>query len=78
MSFHDLRGFLSVLERNGRLQRVGEPVDPDLETTSLSLRALRNGGPALLIAPDDGALIQGPLPLDTALGKAFKSVTGPG
>ncbi|GAB1407253.1 4-hydroxy-3-polyprenylbenzoate decarboxylase [Thermomonas brevis] len=49
MSFHDLRGFLAALERNGRLRRVGEPVDPELETTSLSLRALREGGPALLM-----------------------------
>lgn len=49
MSFHDLRAFLSALERQGRLKRVGEPVDPELETTSLSLRALRNGGPALLM-----------------------------
>ena len=49
MSFHDLRGFLSALERNGRLRRVREPVDPELETTSLSLRALKAGGPALLM-----------------------------
>ncbi len=49
MSFHDLRAYLSALERQGRLQRVGEPVDPELETTSLSLRALREGGPALLM-----------------------------
>ena len=45
MSFHDLRGFLAALERNGRLRRVREPVDPELETTSLSLRALKAGGP---------------------------------
>ena len=49
MSHHDLRGFLSALERNGHLQRVAVPVDPELETTSLSLRALRAGGPALLM-----------------------------
>ena len=49
MSFHDLRAFIEALERQGRLKRVGEPVDPELETTSLSLRALRNGGPALLM-----------------------------
>ena len=49
MSFHDLRGFLFALERNGHLKRVGESVDSELETTSLSLRALRNGGPALLM-----------------------------
>jgi 4-hydroxy-3-polyprenylbenzoate decarboxylase len=49
MSFHDLRGFLAALERSGRLRRVREPVDPELETTSLSLRALKAGGPALLM-----------------------------
>lgn len=49
MSFHDLRSFLSRLERDGRLARVTDPVDPDLETTSLCLRALRAQGPALLM-----------------------------
>ena len=49
MSFHDLRSFLSRLERDGRLARVADPVDPDLESTSLCLRALRGGGPALLM-----------------------------
>ncbi|MBP7158584.1 MAG: UbiD family decarboxylase [Thermomonas sp.] len=55
MSFHDLRGFLAALERNGRLRRVREPVDPELETTSLSLRALKAGGPALLMEQPLGA-----------------------
>ena len=49
MRFHDLRSFLSRLERDGRLARVTDPVDPDLETTSLCLRALRAQGPALLM-----------------------------
>ena len=49
MSHHDLRTFMSALERNGQLQRLAAPVDPELETTSLSLRALREGGPALLM-----------------------------
>ncbi len=49
LSFHDLRSFLSRLERDGRLARVADPVDPDLESTSLCLRALRVGGPALLM-----------------------------
>ena len=49
MSFHDLRGFVRTLERSGRLLRVATPVDPELETTSLSLRALKAGGPALLM-----------------------------
>ena len=49
MRFHDLRGFVRTLERSGRLLRVATPVDPELETTSLSLRALKAGGPALLM-----------------------------
>jgi 4-hydroxy-3-polyprenylbenzoate decarboxylase len=49
MSFHDLRGFLAHLERERQLQRVAAPVDPRLESTALSLRALREGGPALLM-----------------------------
>ena len=55
MSFHDLRGFLGTLERTGRLRRVSEPVNPELETTSLSLRALKAGGPALLMEQPVGA-----------------------
>jgi 4-hydroxy-3-polyprenylbenzoate decarboxylase len=49
MADHDLRSFLSRLERSGQLQRVAAPVDPELESTSLCLRALREGGPALLM-----------------------------
>ena len=55
MSFHDLRGFLGALERTGRLRRVSEPVNPELETTSLSLRALKASGPALLMEQPVGA-----------------------
>lgn len=49
MSFHDLRSFLSSLEARGRLLRVDAEVDPELESTSLCLRAQRAGGPALLM-----------------------------
>jgi 4-hydroxy-3-polyprenylbenzoate decarboxylase len=41
MADHDLRSFLSRLDRSGQLQRVAAPVDPELESTSLCLRALR-------------------------------------
>ena len=51
MSFHDLRSFLSRLDTAGQLQRVDAPVNPYLESTALSLQALRAGGPALLMAP---------------------------
>jgi len=49
MSFHDLRSFLQRLERERQLQRVAAPVDPYLESTALSLKSLREGGPALLM-----------------------------
>jgi 4-hydroxy-3-polyprenylbenzoate decarboxylase len=49
MPHHDLRSFLARLERDGQLARVPAPVDPDLESTALCLRALREGGPALLM-----------------------------
>ena len=49
MHHHDLRSFVSRLERDGQLARVSQPVDPDLESTALCLRSLREGGPALLM-----------------------------
>ena len=49
MSHHDLRSFLDRLERQQQLLRVQAPVDPHLETTALCHRALREGGPALLM-----------------------------
>ena len=49
MAFHDLRSFIARLERDRQLVRVQAPVDPELESTSLCLRALRAGGPALLM-----------------------------
>ncbi len=55
MSHHDLRGFLARLQREQQLVRVSAPVDPHLESTALSLRALREGGPALLMEQPLGA-----------------------
>src|SRR5690606_31550544 len=55
MTFPDLRSFLSRLERDGQLQRVPQPVDPDLESTSLCLRAQRACGPALLMEQPTGS-----------------------
>lgn len=48
MAFTDLRQFLHHLESAGKLRRVAEPVDPDLESTAFCRRALLAGGPALL------------------------------
>lgn len=55
MSFHDLRGFLAQLEGQRQLRRIEAPVDPELESTSLCLRALRAQGPALLMQHPIGA-----------------------
>jgi 4-hydroxy-3-polyprenylbenzoate decarboxylase len=49
MSFHDLREFLSRLSARGQLLEIDAPIDPELESTALSLRALQADGPALLM-----------------------------
>ena len=48
MPCHDLRDFLTRLERSGDLRRIQHPVSPHLEMTALCDRVLRAGGPALL------------------------------
>lgn len=55
MAFHDLRGFLDRLEATGRLRRVAEPVDPELESTAFCLRTQRARGPALLFEQPRGS-----------------------
>src|SRR3970040_716764 len=55
MSFHDLRRFLAHLEQRQQLVRVRVPVDPELESTALCLKALREGGPALLMEQSNGS-----------------------
>lgn len=50
MTHHDLRTFLDTLRARGRLADVAPPVDPELESTALCLRALREQGPALLMS----------------------------
>jgi len=68
MNHHDLRSFLSQLEARGQLARVGAPVDPELESTSLCLRALRDSGPALLMEHAGAAGARAPHPM---LGNLF-------
>lgn len=55
MSYLDLRSFLQALEHQGRLKRIPQPVDPVLESTALSLRSLKEGGPALLCTQATGS-----------------------
>ncbi len=48
MKYHDLRDFISQLEKNGELKRISAPVSPHLEMTEICDRVLKQGGPALL------------------------------
>ena len=48
MKYHDLRDFMSQLEKTGELKRIAMPVDTHLEMTEIGDRVLRAGGPALL------------------------------
>jgi len=50
-----LREFLDILERNGELHRTQVEIDPALELTEVSIRALREGKPALLIERPKGS-----------------------
>lgn len=50
-----LREFLNILERNGELHRTSVEIDPALELTEVSVRALREGKPALLIENPKGS-----------------------
>ena len=48
MKYHDLRDFMSQLEKTGELKRISVPVDTHLEMTEIGDRVLRAAGPALL------------------------------
>ncbi|MGL5043530.1 MAG: UbiD family decarboxylase domain-containing protein, partial [Plesiomonas sp.] len=48
MKYKDLREFIALLEQQGLLIRITQPVSPDLEMTEIADRTLRAGGPALL------------------------------
>ncbi|MCK6389774.1 MAG: 4-hydroxy-3-polyprenylbenzoate decarboxylase [Azonexus sp.] len=48
MKYHDLRDFMSQLEKTGELKRVAVDVDTKLEMTEIGDRVLRAGGPAIL------------------------------
>ena len=54
MKYADLREFISLLEAEGELRRVGVEVDPVLEMTEICDRCLRAGGPALLFENPKG------------------------
>ncbi len=48
MRYRDLRDFLSQLERNDQLRRIGVEVDTRLQITEIADRVLRKAGPALM------------------------------
>lgn len=48
MKYHDLRDFMSQLEKDGELKRVAVEVDTRLEMTEICDRVLRAEGPAIL------------------------------
>jgi 4-hydroxy-3-polyprenylbenzoate decarboxylase len=55
MKYKDLRDFISKLEAEGELKRIGIEVDPVLEITEICDRTLRAGGPALLFEKVKGS-----------------------
>ena len=57
MAHSDLRDFLKALEKNGELARISAEVDPVLEITEISDRAVKAGGPALLFERPKGSRI---------------------
>jgi len=57
MRYHDLRDFMSQLEKTGELKRVGVEVDTRLEMTEICDRVLRAGGPAILFEKPKGHTI---------------------
>src|SRR5437868_6256119 len=52
----DLRDWISLLEREDELVRVGAEVDPDLEITEIVDRTVKAGGPALLFERPRGSV----------------------
>ena len=50
----DLRGFIALLEREGELRRIAQPVSAYLEASEIADRAVKQGGPAILFENIDG------------------------
>ena len=48
MAFKNLREFIEMLEKNGHLIRISEPISPVLEMTEIQTRVLAESGPAIL------------------------------
>ena len=48
MAYEDLNEFIELLDKEGELLRIHEPVSPRLEITEITDRVSKGGGPALL------------------------------
>jgi 4-hydroxy-3-polyprenylbenzoate decarboxylase len=57
VAYRDLRDFVRKLEKEGELKRISAEVDPVLEITEISDRAMKMGGPALLFEKPKGSKI---------------------
>ena len=57
MAYRDLRDFVRKLEKSGELKRISAEVDPVLEITEITDRAVKAGGPALLFERPKGSRI---------------------
>jgi UbiD family decarboxylase len=55
MKYHDLRDFMSQLEKTGELKRVATPVDTHLEMTEIGDRVLRAAAGLLFEKPVTGS-----------------------
>jgi 4-hydroxy-3-polyprenylbenzoate decarboxylase len=57
VAYRDLRDFLSKLEKEGQLARIGAEVDPLLEITEITDRVTKAGGPALFFERPKGSRV---------------------
>ncbi len=75
MAYRSLRDFMAMLEAQGELVRVREPVSTVLEMTEIGTRLLATGGPAVLFESPIGADGQpSPIPCLTNLFGTVKRV----
>ena len=57
MPFHDLREFISLLEKRNQLVRIKAEVDPKLEVTEILNRLLAKKGPAVIFENVKGSKV---------------------
>jgi len=72
MAYRDFQHFLDVLQQQGELKRVSEPLSPYLEITEVADRVMKAGGPALLFENPVGAVQRHgtPDPKSAVMGRA--------